>query len=795
MSGVECVIRGDGKGYACLATDKISSKGADLILTVEMRNGNSVQGETVALDDNSVVLVFPIMAEPIVLLVSTNKNPKRVLFKKKINPFLLKWESRFNYRFRNSVSRRIRDAEELNYFSNRSIKITGVVPDGDYDVIRGTVSIPDSGQQGLNLQVYDSNFECVETKPLPMGSQKKRIVGVPGIVIKEESFSLRIPALYQPCVITTNNNNGGGYSFACISKEFRDGFIKGYRECTMHAQASTHYQEWIQRNDPSHKDYLIQKENRFEYSPLVSIVTPVFNTQKDYLREMLESVLAQTYSNWEHILVNASPGNTDVLSILEEYKKRDMRFRIINIEENRGITLNAKIGIDNSKGEFVAFLDHDDILQPNALYEYILAINDKPSIDLLYSDEDKIIDSVRCDPYFKPDFSLFLLREINYICHFLMIRKSIIDQLIIDDPTFDGAQDHNMILQCIEKTRNVHHVPKILYSWRVSAGSTAGGTEAKPYANIAGKLAVERHLSRCGINACVKTTRDNCRYHVRYHVVGKPLISILIPNKDSGEILRNCITSILDNTDYENYEIIIIENNSVLSETFEIYEELKRKDPRVLIVTWSEDGFNYPAINNYGAKYASGDYLLLLNNDIEAIEPTWLETMLGICQQPEVGIVGAKLLYPDMLIQHAGVYVQGDGAGHLALNLPRYDGSYFNTALLTRELSAVTAACLMVKREAFDEVGGLDTQYAVAFNDIDFCMKVRECGWKVIYSSLTELIHYESISRGYENTSEKIFRFNREASLLRHKWSDQYVSGDPYMNVNLAQDSCYYKLG
>lgn len=798
MPKIECVVRGNGKGYALLRLDEPLGSEAQPALCVSVDGGDSTFGEVSRLDvqegrTDRFVLVFPLLGKPIRLSFYANAKDATPLFEKGYKPFELKWESRLNYRLDAQTAYRIRDIEKGDYLVRRSLEIDSIIPDDESDVVRFTVTIPEAESADLGIELLDSSLNPTHSEFVALGSSTRPVAKSLPLLMTRHSLSVRIPKNDQSYVIRTQGQQQCESAFLCIDKRTRIDFIEDFRKRTRNAQEFGYYAEWLKDHELTAKERIIQERTVFENAPLISIVVPIFNTPKSLFCEMVESVLGQTYARWELLLVNASPENADLRTQAEAFSRADERIRLIELDENRGITLNTRAGIDAAQGDYVAFLDHDDLLAPNALFEYVMALNEDPSLDLLYCDEDKVRDGKRFDPYFKPDFSIFLLREVNYVCHFLMIRKTLLDQVEYSDPRFDGAQDHNLILQCAERTDRIKHIPRILYTWRVTEQSTAGGTGAKPYADTAGRLAVEGHLARCGIDAVVEGTEDNCRYHVRYTVKDDPLVSILIPSKDNAPILETCVRSLIDRTDYGDLEIIIIENNSEDERTFQTYEMLESLDPRIKVITW-KDGFNYSAINNFGARHASGEYLLLLNNDTEAIDPSWLRTMVGICQQQGVGIVGAKLLYPDMLIQHAGVYVQGDGAGHLALDLPRHARGYFSTVRTTRELSAVTAACMLVDKAVFDEVGGLDEAYAVAFNDVDFCMKVRAAGKKVVYSSLSELIHYESISRGYENTPEKVLRAHREATLLRHKWSDQYVLGDPYMNKNLEPDSGHYQL-
>ena len=546
------------------------------------------------------------------------------------------------------------------------------------------------------------------------------------------------------------------------------------------------YEHWRQTTKLSEEALEKQRNTEFPYAPMISIIVPAYHTPKKYLCEMIASVQKQTYGNWELCIADGSGADHSVEKIVEVYLK-DTRIRYKKLEKNEGIAGNTNQALKMASGEFVGLLDHDDTLAENALFEVVSLLNEKPETDVLYTDEDKVsADSVRyTDPYFKSDFNLDLLRSNNYICHFLVVRKTLADSVGGFDKNLDGAQDHDFVFRCIEKAREVSHIPQILYHWRIHRNSTADSAGNKAYCDAAGKGAVEAHLKRQGINGTVSSLPYAGFYRVDYELSSQPLVSILIPNRNEKESLEKCICSIMEKTAYRKFEIVVIENNSTEKEIFDYYKEIENI-PEVRVIYW-KDKFNYSAINNYGAKEAKGDYLVLLNNDTEIIEPEWLTRMLGDCMRPEVGIVGAMLYYPDDTIQHAGVIIGiGGVAGHIFKYFPRGYEGHFMKALLQQDLSAVTAACLMVKRKVFEEVGGLEEQLEVAFNDVDFCLKVRDKGYLIVFEPGAELYHYESKSRGAENTPEKVERFNGEATFMMKKWKKILSSGDPYYNKNLT---------
>lgn len=553
------------------------------------------------------------------------------------------------------------------------------------------------------------------------------------------------------------------------------------------------YEQWYENHKALPEELEKQKNEKWKRKPLISIVVPVYNTPQVFLRQMIESVQNQSYSEWELCIGNASPENKEMKKILEEYKN-DAWIKEVEIPENKGISQNTNRAMEIASGEWIGLLDHDDLLAPNALYEIAKAVNEHPDAEVIYTDEDKVTTDLKehFQPHLKPDFNLDLLRSNNYICHFFVASRDLIKRVGGFRPEFNGAQDYDLILRCTEQAKQIVHIPKILYHWRVHKASTADNPASKMYAFDAGKRAIEEHLVRCRTKGTVQHTKDLGFYRVKYEVCGEPLVSIIIPNKDQSEALKKCLDSIREKTSYRNYEIIIVENNSEEPETFAFYKKIAGE--KIKIVTW-EGEFNYSAINNFGVRHARGDYLLLLNNDVEIINGDWLTEMLSHCQRKEVGIVGAKLYYPDNTIQHAGIIIGiGGVAGSVFVGLPRAFSGYLHKASIQLDLSAVTAACMLVKRSVFEQVGGLEEKLKVAFNDVDFCLRVREKGYLVVYDPYAELYHYESKTRGAEDTKEKIRRFQTEIEYMRSHWIGLLKKGDPYYNCNLSLTKWDYSL-
>lgn len=555
------------------------------------------------------------------------------------------------------------------------------------------------------------------------------------------------------------------------------------------------YGPWYEAYVPDESELEKQRKHRFTYEPLISVAVPAFCTPETFLIQMVESLLAQTYSNWELCIANGSPEDTVMKGVLEQYMKKDSRIRVSELTENKGIAGNTNAALEMAEGEFVGLLDHDDLLAPNALYEVVRAVEADRELDAVYTDEDKVTTELdeHFQPHLKPDFNLDLLRSNNYICHFFVVRRSVVKKAGGFRQEFDGAQDHDFIFRCVEIARKVGHIPEILYHWRTHKASTADNPASKMYAFDAGKRAIEAHLERTGTEGVVTHTPDLGFFRVKYPVQGNPLVSIIIPNKDEKETLKDCIESIRKKTEYENYEIIIVENNSTTEEIFQYYKELSQ-DPRIRLLRWKKE-FNYSAINNYGVSHARGEYLLFLNNDVKIITPGWIKEMLGVCQRPEVGAVGVKLIYPDNTIQHAGCVIGIGGiAGHMFVDMPANRTGYLHKASILQDMSAVTAACMMMKRTAFEEAGGFTEKLSVAFNDVDLCLKVRKNKKLIVYDPYVELYHMESKTRGAEDSTEKVRRFQEEIEYMRCQWIDILKNGDPYYNKNLSLTKWNYSL-
>lgn len=571
------------------------------------------------------------------------------------------------------------------------------------------------------------------------------------------------------------------------------------------------YEIWRNQNK---YDLEKQRNTEFSYSPKISIVVPMYKTNMKFFEELINSLKNQTYSKWELCLADGSPErNKEFEKIIENNNKIKYKF----LGKNEGISENTNEAIKMTTGEYIGFLDHDDTLSENALYEIVNCLNKDQSVDFIYTDEDKLDQNhVYFDPYFKPDFSPETLECNNYITHFVVVKKDLIDKIGMLDSKYNGAQDFDFVLRATEKSKKIVHIPKILYHWRVHRESTAFLPDTKPYAFEAGKRAVEAHLNRIGKKANVEESQDvPGAYKINYEIIGNPNVTIIIPNKDNIKLLKKCINSILKLTTYKNYEIFIIENNSIKNTTYKYYKKIV-KNTKIKILNYNKNTildlkgerkleldnnenlkleFNYSSLINFGVKNSNSDFILQLNNDTLLLTPNWLETFIGYAQNKEIGAVGARLYYPDKTIQHAGIILGiNDIAGNALVNLPYGKHAYFGIEAITRNVSAVTGACLFCRRELYEEVSFMDNEkFKVAFNDVDFCLKLLEKGYRNIYNPYIELIHYESKTRGYEDSPEKIKRFEKETENFRKKWN-KLLQNDPYYNPNLSRKTVNYDI-
>lgn len=555
-------------------------------------------------------------------------------------------------------------------------------------------------------------------------------------------------------------------------------------------QSDESYQQWITENENWDVAAIKAEIASFEYQPVISILMPVYNVEEKWLSKCIESVQNQFYPNWELCMADDCSTDESVRPLLEKYAAQDTRIKIVFRSENGHISKATNSALEIATGEFVALLDNDDELAPIALYEVVKCLNKNADLDLIYSDEDKIdMAGKRFDPAFKPDWSPDLLLGTNYISHLGVYRRSIMEKIGGFRVGYEGSQDYDVVLRFTEQTtaERIAHIPQILYYWRILPSSTAADQSTKSYAFDAGLKAVQDAIDRRKIKATVKHAAGNGLYEVDYQVLSEDLVSVIIPTRNGYDDVKRCVDSIIEKTTYSNYEIIMADNGSDQPKMQELYATYQKQLGERFVVESIDIPFNYSRINNLAAQVAKGKYLLFLNNDTEVITPEWMTKMVSFAQLARIGCVGAKLYYPNNTIQHAGVILgMGGAAGHGHHTFPRGDFGYFGKLEINVDYLAVTAACLMLRAVDFAEIGGFNEELTVAFNDVDLCLKEYEKGHNNVWLHGVELYHFESQSRGYENTPEKQARFEKETQYMEDTWA-KYIENDPYYNPNLTR--------
>ena len=839
-------------------------------------------------DDPQIwVLQIPLLdAKEITIDVVSQDPAVRHLGSITFNYEKIKWESRINYRLRKELCAEIRDYER-GFTQNRYQPQIMRYLEGDDSIIwRTRICWQGSPETKPELQVLDGVGNPIAFTQYFFEFQESTNPDTPhalfvsiGLPVDQRYFTLiasdprqgaregvaSAPKQGAGEDATSDPKQGAGEDatsdpsgqiqpgFCAINPGAYEAFKYETWKYMKDARADdAAYQQWFKAHCATKDELAYQRSHQFAHEPLISVIVPCFNSQERYLEELLDSVVAQSYPHWELLLVDATCATSDVpAKCTEEYSrklKQPSAIRHLPLGGEGNIVTNTNYGIEQAHGEFVAFLDHDDLLEPDALYHYVEAINNHPNATLLYCDEDLFEKAgTYIQPAFKSKINVDLLYSHNYVTHFLMVRRAALLEEGLSDDEVSGAQDYDVTLKMVRHAlassstssnvtnssnlssstnlastnlanlpnlplealdNQLIHIPRILYHWRIHEESTStGNKDVKPYAERAGQIALQRHLDARNIAACVETTDTPFVYRVRYalsaadtpHPIDDPIVSIVIPNKDHVDVLDACITSIIERSTFSQFEIIVVENNSVDPETFEYYQRLPQYDPRIRITQWPQkDGnFNYSALINFGASQAQGDYLLLLNNDTEVIMPDWIEEMVGYLQRPEVGVVGAKLYFRDHLTQHAGMEVGPfDAVVHVNQDFSSKREGYLAKAVRPGNFSSVTGACQMVSHSLFDELSGYDEALAVGFNDVDFCLRAQQAGYLVTFTPYAELYHYEFVSRGREVANPvKQARWEKERDFFMARWPEPFEHEDPYGNPNLKRNNAYYALG
>lgn len=716
----------------------------------------------------------------------------RTLWRKRFSPRVLDIENSITCRLRPELAHCMRHIELRHTQQSAFIEPVGTYPfDAEHEVLRIHVVYPE-GVQGITLDpaqvLVNATAADAQLLECGRGDDGRHHITMSYRFRKDEGrliFATPGGAGYLPWIFY-------------LSPRYRGEMIHEFAEFTGDAARDTRYPAWFDAHRATHDELAQQRAAHLAHEPLMSIVIPVYQAPLDFLQECVGSVCAQTYAKWELVVVNADPDSPDVSAWLNETAAQDERIRVVTLPENRGIVGNTNAGIQATQGDFVCFLDQDDLLEPNALFAYVAHINAHPQDGALYCDEDSLINEtgVFASPRFKPDFNRDSLYAHNYVVHMLAVRRDVLEQIELSTSAVEGAQDFDLTLKASE-IAPIGHVAQVLYHWRCHEKSTnSGNVDAKPYAIAAGVHALEAHFARRGIAAAVEPARSPYTYRVTYEVSGDPLVSIIIPTKDHVDLLDACVTSLLATAGWENLEVLVIENNSTDPATFAYYDELVARDARIRLLRY-EGAFNYSKIINWAAAQAQGSYLLLLNNDTQALTDNCIREMLGYFQRPEVGVVGPLLLFPDGLVQTAGLALMRDGRlGFLNQNLTlATHGGYLASLECPRDCSAVLGAAQMVSKALFDQLGGYNEELVVTYNDVDFCWRVREAGKLVVYTPHAQLSHREFATRGRDSRdAEHAAQTQREAALMRTRWSSYFEEGDPVLNPNCDPASPWFKL-
>lgn len=805
------LCRGDGQGYVRLSFSDLQDVSfADLVVTARaVVSGQVIPCDLYWLDavenmwssvsNRDAVIVFPLLDGTNLFIDIVDRNDEgKVYFTVEVDPLKSKIRSRLTYKMHPDQAAVIRDISERLISGNPHVEVTGIYPDGKGKVIvRCTATMHGNENESYVVQVLDECAQPLSVTPVvledSMCSEGK------DTAIKHRRLTYAFAMDMNPrmfCVTVQAENNVLDAASDCMLAPKFQRLLDGSVAELRHASLDPSYDFFFRKHRLNPADARAQKEicGAWKQKPLLSLICVAFNTSEEYFKELLSSVLNQTYTHFELIVVDVSTaGSTTVKNVLARYN--DDRIRVVKAE-NKSIAENTNVGIAVAQGDYIAFIDHDDVIEPDALYWYAHEIRQHPQVDLLYCDEDKLQDGRYVWPVFKPAFNKDLLYSYNYVTHMLMVSRHALKQVDLSEADVSGAQDYDLTLKCVEVARDIRNVSHMLYHWREHPGSTSANAQSKPYAVEAGRLALQRHFDRMNLPAKVESLPAMFRYRVRYEHTDEPKVSIVIPTKDHIDLLRACLTSVIEKTTYRNYEIIIAENNSVEPQTFTYYDELEQRHDNVRVVKWPGKGFNYSAICNYGASFASGEIFLFLNNDTEVIEPEWMTSMVGFFARPDVGMVGAKLLYHDGLVQHGGVWVSPNGCDYINQRCGAAELGYMETLQHPFDCAAITGACQMIRREVFEQINGFDEDLAVVLNDVDLCMKSNATGYLTVFDADALLYHNEFSSRGRdEQNPEKVARAIQEQMRFYDRWAQPLLKNrGKFFNLNLDQYNGHFKI-
>lgn len=802
------ICRGDGKGYIRIDSDEpmgtitaIAKSPSGAVIPCPLYRlgfpGEDMMarrhfGEELGLD--SRVIAVPLLDDTSLTVRVYGDDTVKPLLDIPFQPLATKIKSRLTYRRHPEQAYRIRGLDQRRLSGNTYVYVVGVFPVDEHTVsCRFHVRFPaETEREACSIDVYDAAANHVHTSLEVLEDSVISDPRDPSRHIREIVYAAQLNDEPQTvCIVAKPEFHDA--NFTCILPDMFSGFRTAALDLAKHVSYDEGYAQWFEQHRATYADIENQRAICAQWSdaPLISIVVPVFRPAVEYLYALIESLKIQSYDHFEVIFVNVSGSDSDVEDVLSDID--DERFIILQAE-NKTIAENTNVGICAAHGDYIAFVDHDDVIEPDTLYRYVTVIRNSPQTDLLYCDEDVLDNGIYCRPTFKPAYNADLLLSCNYITHMLMVSRHVLDQVELSPADVSGSQDYDLTLKCAEQAREIQNVPFMLYHWRIHQTSTSADPNSKPYAQEAGRLALTRHYERIGIEAEVQDTDVSFRYRTVYHINDQPKVSIVIPTKDHVDVLSRCVEAVLSNTTYSNYDVTLVENNSVEKRTFDYYRDIQEQYTNVSVITWPGKGFNYSAICNYGVANCDGELILFLNNDTEVITSQWLESMVGFFARPEVGIVGAKLLYRDGLVQHGGVWVSADHCGYFGELLPWNDGGYMEMLRYSMNCAAVTGACQMVRRDLFEKIGGLDESLAVVLNDVDLCLKANQEGYLVVFDPQSVLYHNEHTSRGRdEQDVNKELRAINEQAAFYAKWNRFLVRGQ-FINSNLNQYDGHFKL-
>lgn len=761
--------RGDGKLYllyeaASVFPDAVESQSP---------NGQILPARIIPISETEFVAVLADFGVDQSLSFFSGDN---VIYQRRINPGKFSIESKVNGLLRAEHCGQFRNIDRSGVHALASIQIESFIPCVDGVIVRGVLSGTDY-LEGDRIVAFNEEA-CVVGESLLFNNLIAD--ANPGLI----NFSLHIPEVGDSLCICIHRASGHLDTFINLKKDMLKELLDEADRNHACAFDQPRYLSWFFGRRLTGSDSRAQAQIRLAYQPLFSIIVPLYKTPLNFFRDMADSVIAQTYSNWELILVNSTPDYDGLSDLVSEYVTADSRITATDLEGNLGITENTNVGIKMAKGDYLCFFDHDDVLEPNILFEYAHALNQNSDINLLYCDEDKLLpDGSLAHPTFKPDFSLDMARDNNYICHLLTIKRACLDRIDLSNSELDGAQDHAMVLKIAELGGTIHHVPKILYHWRISKNSTAGNSDSKPYATLAGIKAVQEHLDRCGIKATVVNSHNRAfRYSPIYDVPSSESCSLIVTTRGNSSVLSTLVSSIND-TDFDDLEVVFVCSQEAEAAVKQSSSGLRCR----YIVHALDDPFNISVWRNAGALAARGEQLVFIHDDIQALDSSWLKTLVGFSQREDVGVVGTMTCDLDGIVQQAGLSYVGESIVNLSQGIHRSSPGYIYMPLTVRDVSAVSGVCLAISREHFNRLGGFDESYLLDYSDVDICFKSSQAGLKVIYTPEACLYHMTCVDKSLDSKSRSHKHFEDKARLL-HNWSERFSEGDPWFSVNFSRD-------